>query len=150
MNVSIGGNSLTNVDVFKYLGVYVDKHLKWDSHVNYVLNRVWKKLFAIGRLLTLPSKVIVKLYKLFILPIFDYCVVIWSPHLSRHINSLETAYQRVIKMIGDTSYFPPSLYSRRRYHLSIQVYKVVKKLSPTCSYLFSTFAYSNNINYRKM
>ena len=31
-------------------------------------------------------------------------------------------------------------------HLSIQGYKVVKKLSP--SYLFSTFAYSNNITGR--
>ena len=81
LNVSIGGN---NVDVFKYLGVYVDKHLKWE------------KLFAIGRLLLLPSKVTVKLYKSFILPIFDYCDVIWSPHLSRHINSFEKAHQRVI------------------------------------------------------
>ena len=80
--------------------------------MNYVLNRVWKKLFAIGRLLPLPSKVTAKLYKSFILP---YCDVIWSPHLSRHINYLERAHQRVIKMIGDASYSLPSTFVYSNY-----------------------------------
>jgi hypothetical protein len=34
----LGGESLITVDVVKYLGVHLQKNLKWDVHINFVLN----------------------------------------------------------------------------------------------------------------
>jgi len=34
----------------KYLGVYLDEHLTWKAHVDYVFNRVKQNLFAINKL----------------------------------------------------------------------------------------------------
>ena len=55
---------INHVDVVKYLSI-----------VNYTLNKVWKKLHTICRLLPLTLKVSSQ----DVLSIFDYCDVVWSP-----------------------------------------------------------------------
>ena len=34
------GVSILNVDSFKFLGVYVDKNLKWQNHINHFGNKL--------------------------------------------------------------------------------------------------------------
>ena len=70
-------SALKQVSGTKYLGVYFDHHLTWESHINYVLQRVRRKLFLIN-LRPVAPKVLCLLYRAFVLPIFDYCDTVWS------------------------------------------------------------------------
>ena len=51
----------------KHLGVYIDQHLTWKCHVEYVLCRVRGKLYSINRLRPLADNVMKILYQAHIL-----------------------------------------------------------------------------------
>ena len=46
-NISMGGASLERVQVFKYLGLWLDENLTFDFHVNKVYNKACQRLGAI-------------------------------------------------------------------------------------------------------
>jgi len=71
--ITLDGIVLRQVCSTKYLGVYLDQHLTWQAHVDYVLSRVRQKLFAINRVKPASSQVLQLLYQAYILPIIDYC-----------------------------------------------------------------------------
>ena len=142
--LSVCGTELTNVDTFRYLGVIFDKYLSWEYHVNSVVKRARLKLFAIYRLLPLPPNIISLLYKALILPIFDYCDIVWSPSTIKLVNSIESLHGLAVKIINHPSSTVnlPSIRSRREFHLAIQVFRCTQGLSPT--YLHSSFNFSSN------
>jgi len=69
LNLVLYGATLKQVCTAKYLGVYFDQHLTWDTQVNYVRGN-WKPI---------SPKVLKLLYQAFILPVFYYCGVVWCP-----------------------------------------------------------------------
>ena len=56
--VSINGKPLASVASTHYLGVFIDQHLTWKSHVDNVLKSVRCKLYALYRLKPLPGHLI--------------------------------------------------------------------------------------------
>jgi len=48
--LSLNNNELKQVTSTKYLGLYIDNHLTWHNHVDYVLKRVREKIYSINRL----------------------------------------------------------------------------------------------------
>ena len=58
--------------------VYIDQYLTWQNHIDYVLRRVRGKVYSINRL-NPPPTVKKLLYQVYILPILDYCDVVWAP-----------------------------------------------------------------------
>ena len=122
----------------RYLGVYIDQHLTWHQHVEYVLRRVRGKLYSINRLKPLTPTVLKLLYQAHVLPIIDYCDVVWVPTNVGHLKRLERLHSRFSSYdSARSSAFNLTLVERRRFHIAIQVYKILKRLSP--SYLLSTF-----------
>ena len=66
-NVFINGTRLKQVSDTKYLGVIVDKHLTWDEHTSYILQRVRSKLSSINRLKPLPPNLLRLIYWSYVL-----------------------------------------------------------------------------------
>ena len=73
LTIMLDGAILKQVCSTKYLGVYFDRHLTWQVHVDYVLGRVRRKLFAINRVRPASSRVLQLLYQAYMLPVLDYC-----------------------------------------------------------------------------
>lgn len=152
LDVSLSNTKICSVTSTKYLGVYIDCHLTWDEHVQYVLKRVRGKLASIARLKPLPSKVIALLYKTFVVPIFDYCDTVWQPNSLRMSNKLDQLHERAIRLIlssrstNSNLKLPSSPSTRRRYHVAIQAFKVLHRLSPP--YLLSALNYTKDITNR--
>ena len=103
----------------------------WDDHTNLVLNtcRTRTKLASIiGRLKSLPQNLLSLIYKLFILPIIDYCDIIWHPSNSKKAKQLERLHTKATYMyslIPDTKKtrglpIHKSLQERQKYHTLIQ------------------------------
>ena len=77
--VEISGRQLSRVQSLKYLGIYIDENLTWQRHTQYVYQRVQSRLHYLYRLCPLPNRLLGRLYYTFVLPLLDYCDVVWSP-----------------------------------------------------------------------
>ena len=58
LNLFLNNSALKQVSCTKYLGVFFDHHLTWESHFNYVLQRVRRKLYVINRSRPVSLKVL--------------------------------------------------------------------------------------------
>ena len=65
---------LSRVYQFKYLGVMLDPSLLWNDHVDYI----GRKVSVRRRARKVIPRECITLYNAMILPIFDYCAVIWD------------------------------------------------------------------------
>ena len=53
--------------------------LTWKDHVRYVISKVGKRVGVLGRLRrNIAIQAAFEMYNSLILPIFDYCDVVWS------------------------------------------------------------------------
>ena len=67
LNLSLNNVPLKQVSPVRYLGVYIDQHLTWHNHVEYVLRRVRGKLYTWNRLKPLTPTVMTLLYQAHVL-----------------------------------------------------------------------------------
>lgn len=133
LKVSIYGSQLEQVTRTRYLGLLIDNHLTWDDHISGVLNRVRHKLNAIGRLKPLPPRILSLLYQSFVVPIFDYCDIVWSPSSRVKAEQLERLHRRATRLIPAKKRgfsLHHTLADRRVYHMMIATYKIIKNVTP--------------------
>ena len=62
-NLTLNNKTLERVDNFLYLGIYLDQDLSWDSHINYIANKISKNISIMHRLkYTVPKNILKTLY----------------------------------------------------------------------------------------
>ena len=132
LNVSVGGNMLTQVNSAQYLGVLIDSVLSWTLHVRSMVSRIRSRLALIVRHSygLLPPAVLCVLYSVFVMPLFDYCDVVWSPSTAKQTCLIERIYSKFINKLPLThrSKFPFTLTERRRFHTAVQIYKSIPRV----------------------
>jgi len=136
LNVSVESTSLSFV---RYLGVTIDPTLSWNLHVSNVVSRARYRIASILRFGSLSPQILCLLYTAFVLPVFDYCNVVWCPTTAKFTSMTKRIHSKFIKKL------PPSCASKlsftltehRHYHTAIQVFKSVNNCSP--SYLQNIF-----------
>ena len=144
VTVRISGQALTQVPHTKYLGVFIDQHLTWQKHTEYVLQRIRGKVHCLYRLRPLSDEILFKLYRGFILPIIDYCDTVWTPPTASLSKSLERIHARFVSyMSDDASFVKVTLAQRRHFHTIIQVFKILHNFVPV--YLRDMFKFSVDV-----
>ena len=84
------------MDEFNYLGLIINKHLKWNSHVNKIGNKISQTIGVINKLKHLiPEKTLLTIYNSLILPHINYCILAWG-HDSNRILKLQKKAIRII------------------------------------------------------
>jgi len=142
--IKIDGKQLSQVPALKYLGVYIDENLTWQKHSQYVYQRVQSRLHCLYRLRPLPNELLNKLYRTFVLPLLDYCDVVWSPSSVQYFKRFERIHSKFCSSVSTThSYFCCTLAERRRFHTATIVYRTLQKLAP--SYLRDSFQYAATV-----
>jgi hypothetical protein len=84
----------------KLLGVHLDNKLDFKIHCDTICKRVNSKLFRLNKLsylFTDEFKII--LFKLFILPIFDYCSVLFITTNKANFQKLSKAFMKSVKSL---------------------------------------------------
>ncbi len=156
INVNFNETSLENVASEKLLGVVIDKHLTWKSHIDKTAKTLSRNLALFRRIKKyLPHDTCMTFYQSFIQPHIDYCSTIWgqSPHISR-IHILQ---KMALRLIMDVNRMTPSLpifkfceilpvQERVKYRTVIQVYKSLHELAP--SYMTDMFTYQSEVSKR--
>jgi hypothetical protein len=88
----------------KDIGIFIDDELKFDTHINHIVNKanrilaICKRTFASINIDTFRL-----LYKGLIRPQLEYASSVWSPHLIRQIDILEKVQKRATKLVPGLS-----------------------------------------------
>ena len=86
------GREVVLVDNFKLLGVTINRHLDFTTHVDQVKKQVNIRLFAIKKVYYLSANVKLQFLKTFILPYFDYCLTLALYFSKANLAQLEKLY----------------------------------------------------------
>ena len=103
--IILESNVLEQVDNTKFLGVYIDQHLEWKTHVNFIAAKISKSVgFLYKAKYYLPSNYLLTLYYALIYPYLTYCNLIW---VSTYITNLQRIYllqKRAVRAISKADY----------------------------------------------
>ena len=85
----------------KDLGVYISNDLKAEHHISKCILKANSKLGMIRRTFTkITETIFLKVYKVYVRPILEYCQEIWSPHYEKDIIEIEKVQRRATKMVA--------------------------------------------------
>ena len=129
----------------RYLGVTIDPTLSWSLHISNVVSRVRSRVASIFRFGSLSPEIHCALYTAFVLPLLDYCDVVWCPTTAKFTSMIERVHSKFTKRLPPpcASKLSFTLIERRRFHAAIQVFRSIHNFSP--SYLQNIFQYSKDL-----
>jgi hypothetical protein len=98
----LNGHTLSQVDVYKYLGILLSKDLSWSPHVDEICSKARKVLGLLFRRYYQfsSSETLRQLYVSLVRPHLEYACHVWAPHTSSDIKTLENVQKFACKMIS--------------------------------------------------
>ena len=98
-------NALGQVDNIKFLGVYIDQHLTWKTHVNFFAAKISKSVRLLYKAKCyLPSKSLLTLYYALIYPYLTYCNLIWASTYVTNMQRIYLLQKRAVRVISKADY----------------------------------------------
>ena len=95
-NLIINGLTLENVSKQRVLGVLIDNKQTWQSQIDYVCKELNKKIALFKRIsFYLTTEIILMFYNSYILPILDYCCIIWGESKRHYVNKVSVLQKRI-------------------------------------------------------
>jgi len=118
LNVTVGSKELTQVGSVHYLQVTIDPSLSWNLQVSNVVCRIQSRVASLLQFGSLSPVIVCALYTAFMLPLYDYCDVVWSPTTSKFTSMLERVHSKFTRklILSCTSKLPFMLTECQRYH----------------------------------
>ena len=102
----------------KYLGITIQKDLKWNKHIDNISASASKQLNFLKRNLKVTSKnVKEKAYTALVRPKLEYSCCVWDPHTKSQENQLEMVQRRAAR------------YTCNRYHNTSSVTDMINELN---------------------
>ena len=97
-------DGIVNVDSFVYLGVTIDKNLKFEKFLSNTIHKVNGRLVTLARIRKLlDARTCLLIYKQTILPILDYVSVLINSSTQRKIAKLQPLQNRAIRIVKKLS-----------------------------------------------
>ena len=133
----MNGHHLKTTQCEKDLGVQFDESLKFDTHINSIINKANRVLGIVRKTFECLDKEIFNyVYKGLIRPHLEYAAPVWSPYRVMQKEALENVQRRATRMVPGLSHlsYPdrlealklPTLAYRRARGDMINVYKIVE------------------------
>lgn len=92
---------LIKTNQYKYLGVTIDQHLRWNAHAYNTSNRIRKTMFKFWRLRDIVDKTTLRqVYFSIVQSIAEYGILAWGGAYYTHISIIETAIMRSVLRVA--------------------------------------------------
>ena len=132
----MGDQILSNSNCEKDIGVFIDKNIKFDIHINHTVNKANRVLAITRRTFEcLDDEIFKMIFKGLVRPHLEYAAPVWSPHLIKHKELIENVQRRATKLVPGLNQLPypdrlkklklPTLAYRRVRGDMIQAYKLL-------------------------
>ena len=155
MNLKISNTHISQVQCFKYLGIFIDSELKWNIHIDEVCKKVSKMISYLGRVRHFVNESSLKLlYNSAIMPHLDYGDVIWQSAAKIHLDQLQKLQNRaglIVLRVKPTEHKSTNqihdilnwecLQNRTIRHTCSMMYKILHNMAP--EYLRDRFIYKS-------
>ena len=93
---SVNGVETENVDSFKFLGIFLNNHLTWSTHIGMVANKLLKIIGILKRLrYVYPEQVPLQIYNSLFMAHINYGLLVWGVDTDR-IFKLQKKAVRII------------------------------------------------------
>jgi hypothetical protein len=100
---SLLGTLVPETSSYKYLGIILRNDLSWADHVNYTVNKAWKALHFIMRILRKGNNNTKTLaYTSLVRPILEYGAACWDPYREGQIRELDRVQKKAAKFSHHT------------------------------------------------
>ncbi len=100
INVLIDGEPINRVSVAKYVGMYIDKNLKWDAYIDNIISKISAKISILRSLRKLvPIDILTHMYNAIVLPHFDYPDIVVDSISAASKCKLEILQTRAARLI---------------------------------------------------
>lgn len=141
-NPTFNNIPIEKTECHKHLGLYFTSNFSWSEHINRTIVKASKRLHLMNSVrLLLPRRSLCSLYKTMILPILEYCNVIYDNCTLRDSLALDNVQRRAAlictgayrhtsneSLLAELGWQP--LYIRRQTHKLILLFKIVHSLTP--------------------
>ena len=149
LDLHLLGSQIEQVFSFKFLGIIINNTLTWSDHVKYISQKVSRSISLLRRLSWfLPRSLLVLFLKSYILPVLDYCDVVWDSCTKKEAQQMETLLNYACRVVlhrqkhesataARAELGLTTLAVRRKIHLARLMYKCTHSQQPP--YLASLF-----------
>ena len=130
-----------NEKYFNMLGIYLDKHLKWDYHIEKISCKISKGLYTLSKfsnIINTKSKLLV--YHSLIASHLRYGISLWGKSFCHGINGLEKSLKQSMRRIENGKYHTDPIRKRHKIlklkdlynqEMTIQAWKYYNKQLPS-------------------
>ena len=102
VNVVLNGVNIDCAETVRYLGVFIDKELKWESHIMYVSRIISRNIGIINRSrFFLSHRHRYLLYNALVLPYLNYCCLIWGNAPKSYLLKLINLQKKIIRILDN-------------------------------------------------
>ena len=109
---------------YKYLGVYIDSHLNYNTHIDNCVKIVSHKLYLLSKIRQhIPESTCVKIYNTMIVPLLYYGDIIYSGTTDKNLSRLQKLQNRGLRICLNTQGY----ISRIQLHLSCKVFPLKRR-----------------------
>ena len=103
--IRIGSQKLKKVDKVKFLGVMIDEDLKWEPHVQHLIQKLNSALIMIKRIIKfIPKSEYMKIYDALFKSHLSYCISSWGSIPSSKLQKLFSIQKRCVRLLFGTEY----------------------------------------------
>ena len=89
----------------KFLGIIIEEHLNWATHINHLCNIIARNVGIIQKLrYFIPAYILKFLYHSLILSYLQYCTLLWANSYYSHLHKLSSLQQKAIRIISNTDH----------------------------------------------
>ena len=101
INLSMNNIPIDIVPHFNYLGIILDKHLSWKTHITMVTGKLSKINGILNRLKYIyPTHILLTIYKSLFVPHINYGSLVWG----QNFNSISKLQKKVIRTVTRSNY----------------------------------------------
>ena len=156
--VSFIGKTLMAVESARDLGVYIDLHLTYDTHISHLVSSCLTKLVQINRVnYCFDRKTLVLIITSLVFSKMLYCSTVWSNTSSKNIEKLQLIqnfackiicgarkYDHVTPLLDELNWLPVS--KMLKFRDAVTAYKCASNLAP--EYLCTKFKKRSSVHNR--
>ena len=98
--LSIAGQCLEQVSKIKYLGIYIDSHLSWHDHIDYVCDKVSKSINIMTKIKSyLGNQCLTSIYYSLVYPYLIYGCLLWGNNYDNPLSQLIRLQNKAVRII---------------------------------------------------
>ena len=105
LTIQMDNQTINRTNCTKFLGLFIDDKMKWETHINNMKSRISRSLYAINKIKHFtPSKIFKTLYYSMVYPYLTYGITLWGNTCKQYTNKLKVMQKKVMSAISGDGY----------------------------------------------